>query len=282
MKKKIAVLLVAAMSTAMAVPAFAYHPHKVIVNVPGDKAAVEEVVEEEKTEAVEATEEVEVVTEAEVVAAEAEAPAEAEEVVTEAPAEEAKPAVEPIIVISPNKETDRSVVATEGTSTTYGRTKEVKTIYNTAPSAQHPFSDLNGANEDYGRAAYALGMTAGMVTGSEFGPDSILTVEEAATWIYRLKGGEAKNGNIIAKISEAEGYAQKPLSWAAGLGLVEKSVEPKAEITVNQLKTMIDKLGCTTTVVGTDNTMSRIDGLKLILDSIYGDLSRVNTAAIHA
>ena len=49
----------------------------------------------------------------------------------------------------------------------------------------------------------------------------------------------------------------------------EGSVEPKAEITVGQLVSMIDKLGYTAEgVVATDNTITRIDGLKLILDSV--------------
>ena len=92
---------------------------------------------------------------------------------------------------------------------------------------------------------------------------------DAVTFLYRLKGGEGKDGIIIAKISEANGYAQKPLTWAAGLGLCEGSVEPKAEITVGQLVSMIDKLGYTAEgVVSTDNTITRIDGLKLILDSV--------------
>ena len=79
-------------------------------------------------------------------------------------------------------------------------------------------------------------------------------------------------------MSEANGYAQKPLTWAAGLGLVDGSVEPKSEITVAQLNSMIDKLGFKTNIVGTENTMTRMDGLKTILDSLVGTVNKVNQA----
>ena len=180
------------------------------------------------------------------------------------------------VVSSPNKESDRTVITEEGASTTFKKYKEPKTIYNTAPSAQHPFIDLTGANEDYGRAAFALGMTWGVTKDAYFSPDTTLSTEDAVTFLYRLKGGEGKNGIILAKISEANGYAVNPLTWAAGLGLVEKSVEPKKAITVSELKYMIEKLGYKINIVGTDNSMSRIDGLKLILDSIIGELDKVS------
>ena len=188
-----------------------------------------------------------------------------------------KKANEPIVT-SPNKEKDRSVVKEEGTSTTYSKVKEAKTIYNTAPSADHPFIDVTGANEDYVKAAYGLGMTWGMTKDAIFSPDTTLTMEDAITWLYRLEGAEGKNGIIIAKMSEANGYAQKPLTWAAGLGLVDGSVEPKSEITVAQLNSMIDKLGFKTNIVGTENTMTRMDGLKTILDSLVGTVNKVNQA----
>ena len=276
MKKKLAVILAAVMTMSMAVPAFA---HQVIVVDPSkeavaetketaaeeEKATTEAVKEEEKTEETVA-EKVEEETTAEKV--------EGEEAVAVEVKEEK--AVNEPIVTSPNKEKDRSVVKEEGTSTTYSRVKEVKTIYNTAPSADHPFIDVTGANEDYVKAAYGLGMTGGMTKDAIFSPDTTLTMEDAITWLYRLVGAEGKNGIIIAKMSEANGYAQKPLTWAAGLGLVDGSVEPKSEITVAQLNAMIDKLGFKTNIVGTENTMTRMDGLKTILDSLVGTVNKVS------
>lgn len=264
MKKKLAILLTAVMTMSMAVPVFA---HQVIVVDPS-KEVTEETVEEteevETTETTEETETTEAVVETEEVGTTEET--ETAEATEEEVVEETK--TEPIVT-SPNKEKDRVVVSEEGTSTTYSKAKEPKTIYNTAPSAEHPFTDLTGANEDYGRAAYALGMTWGVTKNGIFNPDSTLTIEDAVTFLYRLKGAEGKNGIILSKISEANGYAQKPLTWAVGLGLCDGSVEPKAEITVAQLISMIDKLGYTVDgVVGTENTITRIDGLKLILDSI--------------
>ncbi|MDD5944668.1 MAG: hypothetical protein PUD43_02965 [Clostridia bacterium] len=244
MKKKLAVLLVAAMTLSTAVPAFA---HQVVVKGPAEETVKEEVVKEEAP------------------AEEAAAPDETTAV------EKAEP-----FVTSPNKESDRTVITEDGASTTFKKPKEPKTIYNTAPSAQHPFIDLTGANEDYGRAAFALGMTWGVTKDAYFSPDTTLSTEDAVTFLYRLKGGEGKNGIILAKISEANGYAVNPLTWAAGLGLVDKSVEPKKAITVSELKDMIEKLGYKTNIVGTDNSMTRIDGLKLILDSIVGELDKVN------
>lgn len=276
MKKKIAVLLVAAMTMALAVPAFA---HQVVVVDPSKEAAVEEKAAEETTEAVveekatEATTEA-VVEETATEAAEATEATEATEETTEAVVEETK--VEPIVT-SPNKEKDREVVLEDGTAVTYSKVKEPKTLYNTAPSAEHPFTDVTGANEDYARAAYALGITVGMVRGTQFVPDGTLSMEDAITWLYRLQGGEGKDGIILSKISEANGYAQKPLTWAVGLGLVDGSVEPKAEITVKQLNDMLAKLGYGTNLVGTDATMTRIDGLKTILDSMVGSLDKVTS-----
>ena len=277
MKKKIAIVLAAAMTMALAVPAFA-HSHQVVVNKP---AAEEEVAEEEEevvetaaeTEEVvveETTEDVvEEVTEEEVTEEEV-----TEEEVTEEEVVEEETAVEPIVT-SPNKIKDREVVLEDGTAVTYSKVKEPKTIYNTAPSSDHPFTDVTGEEEEYARAAYALGMTIGMVRGTEFVPDTTLTMEDAITWLYRLQGGVGKDGIILAKISEANGYAQKPLTWAVGLGLVDGAVEPKAEITVKQLNDMIDKLGYTTNLVGTDATMTRAEGLKTILDSLVGSLDSV-------
>ena len=284
MKKKIAIVLAAAMTMALAVPAFA-HSHQVVVNKPaaeeevaeeeeevGETAAeTEDVVVEETTEDVvaeETTEDVvEEVTEEEVT----------EEEVTEEEVVEEETAVEPIVT-SPNKIKDREVVLEDGTAVTYSKVKEPKTIYNTAPSSDHPFTDVTGEEEEYARAAYALGMTIGMVRGTEFVPDTTLTMEDAITWLYRLQGGVGKDGIILAKISEANGYAQKPLTWAVGLGLVDGAVEPKAEITVKQLNDMIDKLGYTTNLVGTDATMTRAEGLKTILDSLVGSLDQINTS----
>ena len=277
MKKKIAIVLAAAMTMALAVPAFA-HSHQVVVNKP---AAEEEVAEEEEevvetaaeTEDVvveETTEDVvEEVTEEEVTEEEV-----TEEEVTEEEVVEEETAVEPIVT-SPNKIKDREVVLEDGTAVTYSKVKEPKTIYNTAPSSDHPFTDVTGEEEEYARAAYALGMTIGMVRGTEFVPDTTLTMEDANTWLYRLQGGVGKDGIILAKISEANGYAQKPLTWAVGLGLVDGAVEPKAEITVKQLNDMIDKLGYKTNLVGTDATMTRAEGLKTILDSLVGSLDSV-------
>ena len=274
MKKKIAIVLAAAMTMALAVPAFA-HSHQVVVNKP---AAEEEVAEEEEevVETAAETEEVVVEETTEEVVAEETTEDVAEEVTEEEVVEE-ETAVEPIVT-SPNKIKDREVVLEDGTAVTYSKVKEPKTIYNTAPSSDHPFTDVTGEEEEYARAAYALGMTIGMVRGTEFVPDTTLTMEDAITWLYRLQGGVGKDGIILAKISEANGYAQKPLTWAVGLGLVDGAVEPKAEITVKQLNDMIDKLGYTTNLVGTDATMTRAEGLKTILDSLVGSLDQINTS----
>lgn len=276
MKKKIAIVLAAAMTMALAVPAFA-HSHQVVVNKP---AAEEEVAEEEEEviETAAETEDVVVEETTEDVVAEETTEDVVEEVteeeVTEEEVVEEETAVEPIVT-SPNKIKDREVVLEDGTAVTYSKVKEPKTIYNTAPSSDHPFTDVTGEEEEYARAAYALGMTIGMVRGTEFVPDTTLTMEDAITWLYRLQGGVGKDGIILAKISEANGYAQKPLTWAVGLGLVDGAVEPKAEITVKQLNDMIDKLGYTTNLVGTDATMTRAEGLKTILDSLVGSLDSV-------
>ena len=276
MKKKIAIVLAAAMTMALAVPAFA-HSHQVVVNKP---AAEEEVAEEEEEVVETAAETEDVVAEETTEDVVAEETTEdvveevTEEEVTEEEVVEEETAVEPIVT-SPNKIKDREVVLEDGTAVTYSKVKEPKTIYNTAPSSDHPFTDVTGEEEEYARAAYALGMTIGMVRGTEFVPDTTLTMEDAITWLYRLQGGVGKDGIILAKISEANGYAQKPLTWAVGLGLVDGAVEPKAEITVKQLNDMIDKLGYTTNLVGTDATMTRAEGLKTILDSLVGSLDSV-------
>lgn len=272
MKKKIAIVLAAAMTMALAVPAFA-HSHQVVVNKP---AAEEEVAEEEEevVETAAETEEVVVEETTEDVVEEVTEEEVTKEEVTEEEVVEEETAVEPIVT-SPNKIKDREVVLEDGTAVTYSKVKEPKTIYNTAPSSDHPFTDVTGEEEEYARAAYALGMTIGMVRGTEFVPDTTLTMEDAITWLYRLQGGVGKDGIILAKISEANGYAQKPLTWAVGLGLVDGAVEPKAEITVKQLNDMIDKLGYTTNLVGTDATMTRAEGLKTILDSLVGSLDSV-------
>ena len=262
MKKKIAVLLVAAMTMALAVPAFA---HQVVVVDPSKEVVEETAKETEATEEAAAEE----TTEAVVV----------EETTTEATeevVEETK--VEPIVT-SPNKEKDREVVLEDGTAVTYSKVKEPKTIFNTAPSAEHPFSDVTGEDEKYAEAAYSLGMTIGMVRGTQFVPDGTLTTEDAITWLYRLLDGESKNGIILTNISEANGYAQKPLTWAVGLGLVESTVEPKKEITVNELNAILAKLGYNTGLVGTDATMTRIDGLKQVLNcGVASSLTPISTA----
>ncbi|MCD8037057.1 MAG: hypothetical protein LUE88_06770 [Clostridiales bacterium] len=273
MKKKIAVLLVAAMTLSTVGTAFA---HQVIVVDPSAAAEeaeeAEEEAEEEEAVAEEAEAEEEEAVEEEAVEAEAEE-AEAEEEAVEEEAEE----VITSVTTSPNKVSDRTITTEDETSTTYTKVKEPKTIYNTAPSAEHPFTDVTGANEKYAKAAYALGMTQGVTADGIFAPDETLTIEDAVTFLYRLKDGEGKNGIILANISKASGYAIKPLTWAAGLGLVEKSVEPQDAVTVKELKDMLDKLGYTTNLVGTDNSMTRIEGLVIILDSIVGDLDKVNT-----
>lgn len=283
MKKKIAVLLVAAMTMALAVPAFA---HQVVVVDPS-KEVVEETAEEtvatEEAAAEETTEAVVVektaTTEEAVVEETATEEAVTEETTTEATeevVEETK--VEPIVT-SPNKEKDREVVLEDGTAVTYSKVKEPKTIFNTAPSAEHPFSDVTGEDEKYAEAAYSLGMTIGMVRGTQFVPDGTLTTEDAITWLYRLLDGESKNGIILTNISEANGYAQKPLTWAVGLGLVESTVEPKKEITVNELNAILAKLGYNTGLVGTDATMTRIDGLKQVLNcGVASSLTPISTA----
>ena len=133
MKKKIAVLLVAAMTMALAVPAFA---HQVVVVDPSKEAAVEETAAEETTEAVveeaaatETTTEAAVVeetaTEATEATEETTEATEATEETTEAVVEETK--VEPIVT-SPNKEKDREVVLEDGTAVTYSKVKEPKTL----------------------------------------------------------------------------------------------------------------------------------------------------------
>ena len=236
MKKRVALLVAAIMTVSMAVPAFA---HEVIVEGPDTQEKTEEIVEVAEDE----EETVEVAT------------------------------VEPIVI---HPEKTRTDVTGNNNSVTYKEPKEVKTIYNTAPSAEHPFTDVTGANERYTKVAYALGMTWGISQGRLFDPESTLTLEDAVTFLYRLEGGEGKNGIILAKISEANGYAQKPLTWAAGLGLIDKNVSPKSEITVSQLKYMIEKLGYETNIVGTDNTMTRMNGLITILDSIIGGLDQIN------
>ena len=279
MKKKIAVLLVAAMTMAMAAPAFA---HQVIVVDPSKvvEEAVEEAVVEETAEeaAVEETAEEAVVEET---AEEAVVEETTEEAVVEETTEEAvveETAVEPIVT-SPNKEKDREVVAEDGTTLTYSKVKEPKTIFNTAPSAEHPFTDVSGEAEKYAEAAYSLGMTIGMVRGTQFVPDGTLTMEDAITWLYRLFDGEGKNGIILTNISEANGYAQKPLTWAVGLGLVGSTVEPKKEITVNEFNAILAKLGYNTGLIGTDATMTRIDGLKQVLNcGVASSLTPVSTA----
>ena len=122
-------------------------------------------------------------------------------------------------------------------------------------------------------------MTIGMVRGTQFVPDGTLTTEDAITWLYRLLDGESKNGIILTNISEANGYAQKPLTWAVGLGLVESTVEPKKEITVNELNAILAKLGYNTGLVGTDATMTRIDGLKQVLNcGVASSLTPISTA----
>ena len=273
MKKKIAVLLVAAMTMALAVPAFAHQvvvvdPSKEVVEETGkETVATEEAAAEERTDAV-VVEETATTEEAVVEETTTEA--------TEEVVEETK--VEPIVT-SPNKEKDREVVLEDGTAVTYSKVKEPKTIFNTAPSAEHPFSDVTGEDEKYAEAAYSLGMTIGMVRGTQFVPDGTLTTEDAITWLYRLLDGESKNGIILTNISEANGYAQKPLTWAVGLGLVESTVEPKKEITVNELNAILAKLGYNTGLVGTDATMTRIDGLKQVLNcGVASSLTPISTA----
>lgn len=273
MKKKIAVLLVAAMTMALAVPAFA---HQVVVVDPSKEVVEETAKETEATEEAAAEETTEAVVVEETATTEEAVVEETTTEATEEVVEETK--VEPIVT-SPNKEKDREVVLEDGTAVTYSKVKEPKTIFNTAPSAEHPFSDVTGEDEKYAEAAYSLGMTIGMVRGTQFVPDGTLTTEDAITWLYRLLDGESKNGIILTNISEANGYAQKPLTWAVGLGLVESTVEPKKEITVNELNAILAKLGYNTGLVGTDATMTRIDGLKQVLNcGVASSLTPISTA----
>lgn len=273
MKKKIAVLLVAAMTMALAVPAFA---HQVVVVDPSKEVVEETAKETEATEEAAAEETTEAVVVEETATTEEAVVEETATEATEEVVEETK--VEPIVT-SPNKEKDREVVLEDGTAVTYSKVKEPKTIFNTAPSAEHPFSDVTGEDEKYAEAAYSLGMTIGMVRGTQFVPDGTLTTEDAITWLYRLLDGESKNGIILTNISEANGYAQKPLTWAVGLGLVESTVEPKKEITVNELNAILAKLGYNTGLVGTDATMTRIDGLKQVLNcGVASSLTPISTA----
>ena len=275
MKKKIAVLLVAAMTMALAVPAFA---HQVVVVDPSKEVVEETAKETEATEEAAAEETTEAVVVEETATTEEAVTEETTTEATEEVVEETK--VEPIVT-SPNKEKDREVVLEDGTAVTYSKVKEPKTIFNTAPSAEHPFSDVTGEDEKYAEAAYSLGMTIGMVRGTQFVPDGTLTTEDAITWLYRLLDGESKNGIILTNISEANGYAQKPLTWAVGLGLVESTVEPKKEITVNELNAILAKLGYNTGLVGTDATMTRIDGLKQVLNcGVASSLTPISTAKI--
>lgn len=273
MKKKIAVLLVAAMTMALAVPAFA---HQVVVVDPSKEVVEETAKETEATEEAATEETTEAVVVEETATTEEAVTDETTTEATEEVVEETK--VEPIVT-SPNKEKDREVVLEDGTAVTYSKVKEPKTIFNTAPSAEHPFSDVTGEDEKYAEAAYSLGMTIGMVRGTQFVPDGTLTTEDAITWLYRLLDGESKNGIILTNISEANGYAQKPLTWAVGLGLVESTVEPKKEITVNELNAILAKLGYNTGLVGTDATMTRIDGLKQVLNcGVASSLTPISTA----
>ena len=103
MKKKIAIVLAAAMTMALAVPAFA-HSHQVVVNKP---AAEEEVAEEEEEVVETAAETEEVVVE--------ETTEDVVEEVTEEEVVEEETAVEPIVT-SPNKIKDREVVLEDGTA----------------------------------------------------------------------------------------------------------------------------------------------------------------------
>ncbi len=236
MKRKIALLVAAIMTMSMAVPVFA---HDVVIKGPTEKT-------EETTK---------------------------EEAAAQETTVEEKTKVEPVVTRPTNT---RTGAGEESNSQTFKEPREPKTIFNTAPSAEHPFSDVTGANDKYIKAAYALGMTWGVSRGTMFDPEGTLSLEDAVTFLYRLEGAEGKNGIILAKISEANGYAQKPLTWAAGLGLIDRAAEPKSAVTVSQLKDMIEKLGYETNIVGTDNTMTRMSGLITILDSIIGGLDEIN------
>lgn len=180
------------------------------------------------------------------------------------------------VTTSPNKESDRVAVSEDGKTITFQREKETKNIFNTAPSKTSPFKDVVGEDAEYVGAAYALGITSGMYGSTVFVGDSELTVEEVVTWLYRLEDGEDKNGRVIAKISEAYGYAQKPLAWAAGLGLIDYGISPKAKVTVSDVKEMVDKLGYKSNIVGSDDVVTRIRGLKIILDAVVGEVNKVN------
>lgn len=169
----------------------------------------------------------------------------------------------------PNAEPTRTVITEADSSITFKEPKVPKTIFNTSPTSEHSFKDMVGEDEKYTKVAYALGITYGMERSSVFVPDAKLSTEDAVTWLYRLVGGEGKNGIILPFMSKANGYAQKPLTWAAGINLVEKTVDPKAEISSSELKDMIEKLGYECNIVTSENSITRIRGIKVVLDSIY-------------
>lgn len=178
MKKKIAVLLVAAMTMALAVPAFA---HQVVVVDPSKEAAVEEKAAEETTEAVveeKATEAV--VEETATEAAEATEATEATEETTEAVVEETK--VEPIVT-SPNKEKDREVVLEDGTAVTYSKVKEPKTLYNTAAQLSILSQTLQAQMKIMQEQLMHLELQLVMVRGTQFVPDGNFINGRRYTWL---------------------------------------------------------------------------------------------------
>ena len=169
----------------------------------------------------------------------------------------------------PTAEPTRTVITEADSSVTFREPKVPKTIFNTAPSSDHSFEDMVGEDKKYTSIAYGLGITYGMDVETVFAPESKLTYEDAVTWLYRLEDGVGKNGIILPFMSRANGYAQKPLTWAAGLNLVEKTVDPKAEVSSAEVRDMLEKLGYECNIVASENGITRIRGIRIILDSMY-------------
>ena len=181
------------------------------------------------------------------------------------------------ITYSPNKITYRLAVGNTNNVKVFTRVKERgQNVLDYAPDGDGYFVDLKGENAEYADAAYRLGTAWGIAKDGIFGPDETLTVEDTVSWLYRLAAERDKNGIVIPRAKEANGYAFKPLMWAVGMGLVDRDVDGKAPVTIEQLNFMLHKLGYESAEAGKDETITRIEGLKIILDSEVGEVHYVD------
>jgi hypothetical protein len=132
------------------------------------------------------------------------------------------------------------------------RVQAVQILYQQAGSPQvqgtHPFADTTA---QWCQQALIWAYQNGIVTGTSettFSPNDPVTREQFATFLYRAKGGEAKEANLLANYLDAEqvsDWASEALNWCIAQGVITSTsldglvAAPQADCTRAQAVTML-------------------------------------------